>query len=46
MRDVGDDSNDMIETLFMSFMNDIGDVGDDDVAQLEDNIHIDVWKES
>ncbi|KAL4575286.1 hypothetical protein LXL04_022128 [Taraxacum kok-saghyz] len=46
LSDVGDDSDDMIETPVMSFMNDIGDVGDDDVEEPEDNIHIDVWKES
>ncbi|KAL4590440.1 hypothetical protein LXL04_003370 [Taraxacum kok-saghyz] len=46
LSDVGDDSDDMIETPVMSFMNDIGIVGDDDVAEPEYNNHIDVWKES
>nr|KAJ0209948.1 hypothetical protein LSAT_V11C400181250 [Lactuca sativa] len=27
-------------------MNDVGDVGDDVITDLEDKIHIDVWKES
>ncbi|KAI3510380.1 hypothetical protein L1887_17323 [Cichorium endivia] len=27
-------------------MNDIGNVGNDDIEDLEDNIHIDLWKES
>nr|KAJ0216107.1 hypothetical protein LSAT_V11C300133080 [Lactuca sativa] len=43
----GEDSNDDVcQTQVMSFMDDVGDVGDDDIADLEDNIHIDVWKES
>nr|KAJ0208323.1 hypothetical protein LSAT_V11C500281350 [Lactuca sativa] len=40
------DDDDVCETRVMSFMNDVRDVGDDDRIDLEDNIHIDVWKES
>nr|KAJ0187554.1 hypothetical protein LSAT_V11C900494220 [Lactuca sativa] len=42
----GDSDDDVCETQVMSFMNDVRDVGDDDITGLEDNIHIDVWKES
>lgn len=46
MFNIEDDSDDVSENPVVNFMNDVGDVGDDDIADLENNIHIDVWSES
>ncbi|KAL4583592.1 hypothetical protein LXL04_008170 [Taraxacum kok-saghyz] len=50
LRDVGDDYDDNVnetsivsKSPIMNFMNDIGDVGYDDVVDIQDNIHLDFW---
>ncbi|CAI9295780.1 unnamed protein product [Lactuca saligna] len=43
---IEEDSDDVSDKLVVDFMNDVGNIGDDVVENLEDNIHIDVWKET
>ncbi|XP_023743043.2 uncharacterized protein LOC111891205 [Lactuca sativa] len=43
---IEEDSDDVSDKLVVDFMNDVGNIGDDVVENLEDNVHIDVWKET
>nr|KAJ0198720.1 hypothetical protein LSAT_V11C600325500 [Lactuca sativa] len=43
---IEEDFDDVSDNPVVDFMNDVGNIGDDVIENLEENIHIDVWKET